>query len=356
MLRLTSGERKRSALASPRLSSTLLGHSLQAVSILVHAAASLFAVPLAIRIHEGLVWTNRDRRTLLDKMLALLGIVAITEPCYFVADAYYAAHKIVAGLLRQNNHLVTRMKSNAVAYTAHHQRGPRKRGRPRIYGRKIKLRSLLDDPKSFQHAPSPVYGENKVIIQYRVRDLLWRPAGRLVRFVAVIHPARGACLLMCTDTSLDAIDIIRLYGMRFKIEHTFKQAVRQIGAFTYHFWMSDMRPLRRNNGNQHLHRASLKYRKSSGASFTPTTSSSRQGSSVRDCFSTSPSPSLSSSGAPWVPGSAPFVPVFPPPNSSSLPRYAEAAHYPNADQNNIFTKFVVERQDTNKMQAFRLAA
>ena len=84
------------------------------------------------------MWSNRDRRTLLDKMLSLIGIVAITEPCYFVADAYYAAHKIVAGLLRQNNHLVTRMKSNAVAYTAHHHRGPRKRGRPRIYGRKIK--------------------------------------------------------------------------------------------------------------------------------------------------------------------------------------------------------------------------
>ncbi len=250
-----------------------MGHSLQAVSILVHAAASLFAVPLAIRIHEGLVWTNRDRRTLLDKMLALLGIVAITEPCYFVADAYYAAHKIVAGLLRQNNHLVTRMKSNAVAYTAHHQRGPRKRGRPRIYGRKIKLRSLLDDPKSFQHAPSPVYGENKVIIQYRVRDLLWRPAGRLVLFVAVIHPARGACLLMCTDTSLDAIDIIRLYGMRFKIEHTFKQAVRQIGAFTYHFWMSDMRPLRRNHGNQLFIARRSNTATTSGASFTPTTSS-----------------------------------------------------------------------------------
>ena len=242
MLRLTSGERKRSALASPRLSSTLLGHSLQAVSLLVQAAASVFAVPLAIRIHEGVVWSNRDRRTLLDKMLALLGIVAIAQPCYFVADAYYAARKIVAGLLEQNNHLVTRVKSNAVAYTAHQQRGPRKRGRPRVYGRKIKLRSLLDDPKGLQQAKSPVYGERQVVIQYKVRDLLWRPAGRLVRFVAVIHPTRGSCLLMCTDTSLAAIEIIRLYGLRFKIEHTFKQAVRLIGSFSYHFWMSDMKP------------------------------------------------------------------------------------------------------------------
>jgi len=65
---------------------------------------------------------------------------------------------------------------------------------------------------------------------------------------------------MCADTSLDAIDIIRLYGLHFKIELSFKQAVQQIGTFAYHFWMFDMKPRRRNNGNQHLHRASSKYR------------------------------------------------------------------------------------------------
>src|SRR5580700_215134 len=238
----------------------IMGHSLQAVSLLVQAASSVFAVPLAARIHEGLVWSNRDRRTLLDKMLALLGIAAVEQPFYFVADAYYAAHKIVAGLLQQNNHLLTRMKSNAVAYTAYQQPGPRKRGRPRVYGSKIKLSSLWQASSDFQPAPSPVYGESKVIIRYRVLDLLWHPAGRLVRFVAVIHPTRGACLLMCTDTSLSAIDIIRLYGLRFKIEHSFKQATRQIGSFAYHFWMKDMIPLLYRNGNQYLHRKSADYR------------------------------------------------------------------------------------------------
>ena len=208
----------------------------------------------------GLVWSNRDRRTLLDKMLALLGIVAVAEPFYFVADAFYAAGKMVNGLLDQNNHLVTRVKSNAVAYALYVQQGLRSKGRPRLYGAKIKLKSLLNDLKSMPSAASPVYGERNVTIHYRVCDLLWRPARRLVRFVAVVHPSRGSCLLMCTDTSLSAIEIIRLYGLRFKIEHSFKQAVRLIGSYAYHFWMQDMKPLRRRNGNQYLHRESLDYR------------------------------------------------------------------------------------------------
>ncbi len=238
----------------------IMGHSLQVVSILVQADQSTFAVPLAARIHEGLVWSNRDRRTLLDKMLALLAIVAIKDPFYFVGDAYYAARKIIRGLLDEHNHLVTRVKSNAVAFVPYFRRGPQKRGRPRLYGTKLKLKSLFNDPKPMHSAASPVYGEHNVTIQYRVCDLLWRPAERLVRFVAVIHPSRGRCLLMCTDISLSAIEIIHLYGLRFKIEFSFKQAVRLIGSFAYHFWMQEMKPLRRRNGNQYLHRESIEYR------------------------------------------------------------------------------------------------
>ena len=55
------------------------------------------------------------------------------------------------------------------------------------------------------------------------------------------------------------LEIIRLYGLRIKIEHSFNQAVRLIGSFAYHFWMQDMKPLRRRNGNQYLHREMLEY-------------------------------------------------------------------------------------------------
>ena len=239
----------------------IMGHSYQAISLLVSACKSVFAVPLASRIHEGIVLSNRDTRTLLDKMVSLLSSLAISQPLYFVADAYYASKKVINGLLQQRNHLVTQVRSNAVAYLpAEAAKGQGKKGRPKKYGKKLKLRSLFSDPNSMQTADSPVYGEKDVSIQFRCIDLLWRPVGITVRFVLVVHPTRARCILMCTDLSLDAIEIIRLYGLRFKIELSFKQAVRTIGAYAYHFWMSNMKPLKRRNGNQYLHRETQRYR------------------------------------------------------------------------------------------------
>jgi hypothetical protein len=69
-----------------------------------------------------------------------------------------------------------------------------------------------------------------------------------------MHPTRGAILLMSTNLTLRALDIIRIDGLRFKIDHMSRQAVDLIGSFFYQFWMMDMKPLRYRNGNQYLHR------------------------------------------------------------------------------------------------------
>ena len=92
----------------------------------------MFAVPLDIKIHEGLIFSNRDQRTLLDKLLGLVNRLQLDEPCYLVADAYYASGKMVKGSLAQGHDLVTRAKSNCVAYRrAPLPRSKRARGRRR---------------------------------------------------------------------------------------------------------------------------------------------------------------------------------------------------------------------------------
>ena len=97
----------------------IAGHSCQAVALLVLGPlGQLFAIPLASRIHEGLVFSNRDRRSLLDKLIGLLTPVTrwLDSSVVLVADAYYASRKIAAPLLDQGHHLVTRVRSNTVAY------------------------------------------------------------------------------------------------------------------------------------------------------------------------------------------------------------------------------------------------
>lgn len=241
----------------------IMGHSMQAISMLVHGAAGqVAAVPLVSRIHEGLVFSNRDARTLLDKLVALLLSLASVckRPILLIADAYYASAKVILPLLAGDHHLLTRAKGNVVAYLPAPVPASRGKGRPKIYGEKVRLKDAAKEVHAFVSAPSPVYGENNVLVRYRVMDLMWRPVGRIVRFVIVHHPQRGTIFLLCTDLTLEPMQILQLYGYRFKIEIGFKQAVHVIGAHAYHFWMSDMKPIRRGTGDQYLHRTSDDYR------------------------------------------------------------------------------------------------
>ncbi len=289
----------------------IMGHSLQALSILMPAGDSVLAVPLAMRIHEGLIWSNRDKRTLLDKMLALIGILDIGQLFYFVADAYYASGKIINGLLEQNQHLVTRMRSNAVAYRPVVARGPKKRGRPKKYGKKITLKSLFSDKAALQTMPSPVYGEKDVTLQYRVCDLLWRPAGRIVRFVLVIHPTRGRCLL-----------------------------------------------LRRRNGNQHLHHETLDYRnlvkrKLNAYHLFIQAGLIAQG-LLQYLAAAFPQIVWQSFGS-WLrtirPGVPPSEWVVATALRQRLPEFLL-----NSPKANLFTKFILDRQDPDNVGLFRAAA
>jgi DDE superfamily endonuclease len=182
-------------------------------------------------------------------------------PLTVVADAYYAAAKFARSLRAHDHHLVTRVRSNAVAYfPPSRPRSGKRRGRRRTYGLKTHLRDWFRYRKQFIQAPGPLYGESGINLRYYCQDLPWRPLGQLVRFAWVSHPTRGPLVLLCTDLTLDPLEIIRLYGWRFKIEVSFKQAIHTVGAYAYHFWMADMTPIHRGSGKQYVQRKSEIYR------------------------------------------------------------------------------------------------
>jgi hypothetical protein len=238
----------------------IFGHSCQAIALLVGCTQSFFALPITCRIHEGVIFSNRQSKSLLDKMIDLVDALVIPIPYYMALDAYYAAKPIVRGLLKTGAHLVTHVRKNSVAYKPAEPTPKGKRGRKKFYGEKVRLRTLFEDLLSFTETTSPVYGETDVTIKYRSLDLLWRPVGILVRFVLVLHPAHGAKIFMSTDLSLLPLDILRIYGYRFKIEVAFKQALYTIGAYAYHFWMAMMTSRPNKTGDQYLHRKSPEYR------------------------------------------------------------------------------------------------
>ena len=66
----------------------IFGHSCQAVAVLAQALSSVFALPLACRIHEGVVFSNRDQRTELGKIILLIDTLGLQEPFYLVTDEY----------------------------------------------------------------------------------------------------------------------------------------------------------------------------------------------------------------------------------------------------------------------------
>ena len=78
--------------------------------MLVHTVKSMMAVPLNVEIHEGVVLSNRDKRTLFNKDATLVFGLQVAEPCYVVALSGCTSDKLVDGLLSQKHDLVTRCR------------------------------------------------------------------------------------------------------------------------------------------------------------------------------------------------------------------------------------------------------
>jgi hypothetical protein len=234
-----------------------MGHMFQSVAVIVEGVGRLFAVPLSSRIHEGLKVSNRESRTLVDKLAIEALWLPIPKPFIFVADAYYCAGELVRLMLQFEGHVVSVVRSNAVAFRTPPPTTIRKRGRPSKYGDKFKLKSLYDGEMIV--AEVKAYGE-QLQVSFWSQDLIWKGLGQTVRYVATIFPGGKRAVLMCTDLSLSPETIIEIYAMRMRIEQGFKVQVHHVGAYAYHFWTASMEKIKRRSKGQHIHRETRKVR------------------------------------------------------------------------------------------------
>lgn len=150
-------------------------------------------------------------------------VVSIGRKCLLVLDAYFAVgpvflivKNVVDSEGRRLVHIVTRAKSNVVGYAD----PPAKtggRGRPRTYGDKLSLMTLFDARASaFEQTAIELYGCCRTV-SFLCLDLVWKPVGEKIRFVLVADGSERF-VLMCSDLTLPAHDIILAYSYRFKIE------------------------------------------------------------------------------------------------------------------------------------------
>jgi len=238
------------------------GHHWGCIGILMQACDKYFAVPLWANIQEGLtLLANSDEKRHLPKTVQIVEMakraaMAMKGKAYLVLDAYFAVGPVFLAAAEQLNgesnfiHILVRAKKNVVAYGKPPKKKKHQRGRPREYGKKLKLMKLFDSTAqcySFQTIEADIYGQSENV-RYLVLDLLWKPVKGMLHFI-LIETSHGRIILMTSDLNLDPVTAIQLYCRRVTIETMFDTLKNNLGAMAYHFW------------SQYLSRASRKPKK-----------------------------------------------------------------------------------------------
>jgi hypothetical protein len=189
--------------------SFIMGHRVLVIGFIVSGFKSYARViPFFGQILEGLCTGGKNSKSLIDKTVESLVDIcqSIANKPIIVADAFYAVRSFIKPLTALGIDVISRIRNNAVAYYSPESSDNTKPGRPKKYGKKVKLIEIFNQLNLFSTVQSPIPGENLTIAYYAL-TLMTRWLNFPVMFVFVKHPTRGKIILISTNTSFLPLEV-----------------------------------------------------------------------------------------------------------------------------------------------------
>ena len=219
----------------------LVGHHWNLVGLISQWETRWLCWPLVMRLVPGLKgarqWIVGESVELMSFWDAAIAAIVEVRQCLghaavrVVADAFYAKAPLFNGLLARGIHMISRLRKDAVGWDDPESPPPGgKRGRKPRYGRKWTLASLLTTQTPIRDRLT-LYGKLTEVV-FVVRAVWLRDVTQKVR-VVVLEGAKEPFLLVSTDLTLSALQIIEIYGARFSIELTIRDLKQHFGLGDY---------------------------------------------------------------------------------------------------------------------------
>jgi len=153
--------------------------------------------------------------TLAQKIVRALAL-PISCKLYVLADSWYWAKTLVLVCRKCGYHMISQLKSNSVLW---------------IHGKKTNVTHLLDLLSSYREVSLFVYEKTKTLHIARFIGTI-KGLGN-VAIVVVKEKRKKPIYLVCTNIHLPAIDIIKYYAKRWKIEQMIKDLKQRLGFGDY---------------------------------------------------------------------------------------------------------------------------
>ena len=172
---------------------------------------------------------------------------------WIITDGGFTRASYLKPVIRLGAVVITRLRKDAALYAELKQSEKRKRGRPRKYGKRIKLANIVKSPEGWFKVKAFLYGKEE-IKDAKVFKALYKPAGCLVQVLIVRENKDCFRAFMCTDLTASAVEILEAVSDRYAIEQNFsdikeiegagQQQVRTIGsnvgAFHLNLWLHSL--------------------------------------------------------------------------------------------------------------------